>query len=58
MDEAGLGRIVSEWAVDVGAGTFMAPTLIAAWRSDSIVGYLDAMELHDDWLDRVRPDDK
>jgi len=49
VDEAGLGRIFSEWAVDVGSGTFPAPTLIAAGRSDSIVGYLDAMELREQY---------
>ncbi|MGA7207198.1 MAG: alpha/beta fold hydrolase, partial [Specibacter sp.] len=45
VDEAGLGRIFSEWAVDAGSNTFLAPTLIVAGRSDSIVGYHDAMEL-------------
>jgi pimeloyl-ACP methyl ester carboxylesterase len=45
VDEEGLGRIFSEWAVDVGSNTFPAPTLIAAGRSDSIVGYHDAKEL-------------
>ncbi len=45
LDDAGLGRIFAEWMVDVGSGTFSAPTLIAAGRGDSTVGYTDAMEL-------------
>lgn len=45
VDEDGLGRIFSDWTVDVGTGIFPAPTLIVAGRSDSTVGYLDAMDL-------------
>lgn len=45
VDEAALGRIFTGWTVDVGSGTFLAPTLIAAGRRDSVVGYTDAMEL-------------
>ncbi|MCB5283169.1 Lipase LipV [Arthrobacter sp. ES1] len=45
VDAKGLGRIFAEWTVDVGSGTFTGPTLIAAGRSDAIVGYTDAMDL-------------
>jgi pimeloyl-ACP methyl ester carboxylesterase len=45
VDEAALEHIFTGWAVDLGSGTFSAPTLIAAGRRDSTVGYLDAMEL-------------
>lgn len=45
VDEAALGRIFAGWPVAVGSGTFSAPTLIAAGRRDSSVGYLDAMDL-------------
>lgn len=45
VDEDGLGRIFSDWTVDVGSGTFPAPTLVVAGRSDSTVGHLDAMDL-------------
>jgi pimeloyl-ACP methyl ester carboxylesterase len=45
VDEAALGRVFTGWTVDVGAGAFSAPTLIAAGRRDSTVGYTDAIEL-------------
>lgn len=45
VDEAALGRIFAGWAVDVGSATFSRPTLIAAGRRDSIVGYTDATQL-------------
>jgi pimeloyl-ACP methyl ester carboxylesterase len=45
VDATGLGRIFAGWTVDVGSGTFPAPTLIAAGRRDSVVGYTDAMGL-------------
>jgi pimeloyl-ACP methyl ester carboxylesterase len=45
VDETALGRIFSGWSVDVGSDTFWAPTLIAAGRRDSVVGYTDATEL-------------
>ena len=51
VDESALGRISAGWAVDVGSGTFSAPTLIAAGRHDSVVGFTDATDL----LDRYPP---
>ena len=45
VDEAALGRIFSAWRVDVGSETCTAPTLIAAGRRDSSVGYADAIDL-------------
>jgi pimeloyl-ACP methyl ester carboxylesterase len=45
VDEAALGRIFSSWTVDVGSRSFTAPTLIAAGRRDSVVGYADAIDL-------------
>jgi len=45
VDETALGRIFAGWAVDVGSGSFAAPTLIAAGRRDSVVGYADASAL-------------
>jgi pimeloyl-ACP methyl ester carboxylesterase len=45
VDNAALGRIFAGWTVEVGSGTFSAPTLIAAGRRDSVVGYTDAMAL-------------
>jgi pimeloyl-ACP methyl ester carboxylesterase len=45
VDEAGLGRIFSAWKVDLGSRTFTSPTLIAAGRRDSAVGYADAVDL-------------
>ena len=47
VDEAALGRIFSSWPVDVGDQAFLAPTLIAVGRRDSVVGYTDAAELLD-----------
>ena len=47
VDEAALGRIFAGWSVDVGSDVFSAPTLIAAGRRDSVVGYTDATELLD-----------
>jgi pimeloyl-ACP methyl ester carboxylesterase len=45
VDEAALGRIFAGWTIDVGSTIFPAPTLIAAGRRDSVVGYTDAAEL-------------
>jgi pimeloyl-ACP methyl ester carboxylesterase len=45
VDNAALGRIFAGWTVNAGSGTFSAPTLIAAGRRDSVVGYTDAMTL-------------
>lgn len=45
VDEVALGRIFAGWTVDVGVSGFAAPTLIAAGRHDSIVGYTDAADL-------------
>lgn len=45
VDEAALGRIFAGWAVDVGSSSFSAPSLIAAGRRDSVVGYRDAAAL-------------
>jgi pimeloyl-ACP methyl ester carboxylesterase len=45
VDEAGLGRIFSAWKVDLGSRTFASPTLIAAGRRDSAVGYAAAVDL-------------
>ena len=47
VDQTGLGRIMSGWAVDVGSGPCRVPTLIAAGRRDSVVGYADAVRLLD-----------
>jgi pimeloyl-ACP methyl ester carboxylesterase len=47
VDEAALERIFSAWRVDVGSQAFTAPTLIAAGRRDSVVGYTDATDLLD-----------
>jgi pimeloyl-ACP methyl ester carboxylesterase len=45
VDEAALERIFSAWRVDVGSQRCSAPTLIAAGRRDSFVGYADATDL-------------
>ena len=45
LNQAALGRIFAGWTVDVGRGTCSAPTLIAAGRRDSVVGYADAADL-------------
>jgi pimeloyl-ACP methyl ester carboxylesterase len=45
VDKAALERIFAGWTIDVGVSTFSAPTLIAAGRRDSVVGYRDATEL-------------
>ncbi|HST47894.1 alpha/beta fold hydrolase [Jatrophihabitans sp.] len=45
VDEPALGRIFSRWPVDVGVGTFWAPTLIVAGRGDAVAGYADACQL-------------
>jgi pimeloyl-ACP methyl ester carboxylesterase len=44
VDEASLGRIFSAWPIEVGQ-MFPAPSLIAAGRRDSTVGYADAIGL-------------
>jgi len=49
VDEDALGRIFAGWTVDVGSGTFSAPTLIVAGRRDSVVGYTDAMRLSEQY---------
>jgi pimeloyl-ACP methyl ester carboxylesterase len=46
-DEAGLGRIMSGWRVDVGSAPCPVPTLIVAGRRDSVVGYAGAIGLLD-----------
>jgi pimeloyl-ACP methyl ester carboxylesterase len=45
VDEAALGRIFSGPGLDLGSQAFTAPTLIAAGRRDSVVGYTDAIDL-------------
>jgi pimeloyl-ACP methyl ester carboxylesterase len=45
VDETALERIFARWAIDFGSHTFSAPTLIAAGRRDSVVGYIDAIDL-------------
>lgn len=45
VNEAALERIFAGWRVDVGSGISMTPTLIAAGRRDSVVGYAGATEL-------------
>jgi pimeloyl-ACP methyl ester carboxylesterase len=45
VDEAALGRIFAGWTVDIARCTFSHPTLIAAGRRDSVVGYTDATAL-------------
>ena len=45
VDETALERIFAGWTLDVGSGPFAAPTLIAAGRRDSVVGYTDAVAL-------------
>jgi pimeloyl-ACP methyl ester carboxylesterase len=47
VDEASFGRIAAGWTVDVGSGTFSAPTLIAVGRRDAVAGYADATALLD-----------
>ena len=47
VDGAALERIFAGWTVDVGSGAFPPPTLIAAGRRDSFVGYTDAVGLLD-----------
>lgn len=44
-DEDALGRIFAGWPVDIGSTVVSAPTLIAAGRRDSVVGYADAVAL-------------
>jgi len=45
VDETALERIFAGWTLDVGSGPFAGPTLIAAGRHDSVVGYTDAVAL-------------
>jgi pimeloyl-ACP methyl ester carboxylesterase len=45
VDEAALERVFARWPVDVGSETSPAPTLIAAGRRDSVVGYAGATAL-------------
>jgi pimeloyl-ACP methyl ester carboxylesterase len=45
VDEAALGRIFGGWTVEVAGHTVSRPTLIAAGRQDSVVGYADAAAL-------------
>jgi pimeloyl-ACP methyl ester carboxylesterase len=49
VDEEALGRIFAAWTVDVGSGTFSAPTLIVAGRHDSVVGYADSLRLSEQY---------
>ena len=51
VDEGALRRIMAGWPVDVGSSIFAAPTLIAAGRRDSVVGYADATDLLDHYPD-------
>jgi pimeloyl-ACP methyl ester carboxylesterase len=48
-DEAALGRIFAEWAVDLGSEPSTAPTLLVAGRRDSVVGYVDTVGLLDSY---------
>jgi len=45
VDEPALSRIFAGWAIDLGSGPLSSPTLIAAGRRDSVVGYADAVDL-------------
>lgn len=45
VNEAALGRIFSGWRINIGSQPCTAPTLIAAGRRDSVVGYTDAINL-------------
>jgi pimeloyl-ACP methyl ester carboxylesterase len=44
-DEPALERIFAGWTIDLGSDTLFAPTLIAAGRRDSVVGYTQPMQL-------------
>lgn len=44
-DKDVLGRIFTNWTIDLGAGQFENPTLIIAGRRDSTAGYRSAIEL-------------
>lgn len=45
VDQRALERIFSAWSIDLGSRTCTSPTLIAAGRRDSVVGYIDAADL-------------
>ena len=45
VDEEALGRIFTGWSIAIDANAFTAPTLIAAGRLDSSVGYASAVDL-------------
>ncbi|MFQ1000846.1 alpha/beta hydrolase [Modestobacter sp. SSW1-42] len=45
QDEAALERVFARWPVDVGTGPVDVPTLLAAGRQDSVVGYADTVGL-------------
>ncbi len=47
VDEAGLGRIVAGWTINVSSRMFAAPALIVAGRRDSVVGCTAAAALLD-----------
>ncbi|QGN33767.1 alpha/beta fold hydrolase [Microlunatus sp. Gsoil 973] len=47
VDEAAVGRILGNWRIDLGTGTFDKPALILAGRRDSTAGYETAVELRD-----------
>lgn len=49
VDESALGRIVGNWAIDLGTQTFDKPTLIVAGRRDSTAGYRSAIDLHEQY---------
>jgi pimeloyl-ACP methyl ester carboxylesterase len=45
VNEVALEGHTRRMGVDVGSGTFSRPTVIAAGRRDSVVGYTDATDL-------------
>jgi pimeloyl-ACP methyl ester carboxylesterase len=47
VDEDALGRIFTNWGVDVGSAEYSGPTLIVVGRLDSTVGYVGGVELLD-----------
>lgn len=47
VDEHALTEIFTEWAIDMGHGTFAKPTLVIAGLHDTTVGFDDAMRLLD-----------
>lgn len=51
VDQDALSRIFARWSLDLGSDPFPRPTLIAAGRRDSVVGYTDAVALLDRYPD-------